>query len=69
MRSLLILALLSGAAALVYEVVWMRWFRLLFGSTAYAASATLCAFFTGLAIGSAWFGRIAGRGGSPPLRP
>ena len=61
MRSLLLLALFSGAAALVYEVVWMRWFRLLFGSTAYAASATLCAFFAGLAIGSAWFGRIAGR--------
>jgi spermidine synthase len=60
-RSLLLLALFSGAAALVYEVVWMRWFRLLFGSTSYAASATLCAFFAGLAIGSAWFGRIAGR--------
>ena len=61
MRSLLLLTLFSGAAALVYEVVWMRWFRLLFGSTSYAASATLCAFFAGLAIGSAWFGRIAGR--------
>ena len=61
MRSLLALAVLSGAAAVMYEVVWMRWFRLLFGNTAYAASATLCAFFAGLAIGSAWFGRIAGR--------
>ncbi|MCS5637683.1 MAG: fused MFS/spermidine synthase [Myxococcota bacterium] len=61
MRSLLALAILSGAAAVIYEVVWMRWFRLLFGNTAYAASATLCAFFAGLAIGSAWFGRIAGR--------
>ena len=60
-RSLLALALLSGAAGLVYEVVWMRWFRLLFGSSAYAASATLCAFFAGLALGSALFGRVAGR--------
>jgi spermidine synthase len=60
-RTLLALALLSGAAGLVYEVVWLRWFRLLFGSSAYAASATLCAFFAGLALGSALFGRLAGR--------
>jgi spermidine synthase len=51
----------SGAAALLYQSVWLRWFELLFGSTAYAASATLCAFFAGLAIGSALFGRLVGR--------
>jgi len=51
----------------MYETVWMRWFRLLFGSTSYAASVTLCAYFAGLAIGAAWLGRAAGR--SPrPLR-
>lgn len=53
------LAFASGAAALLYQTVWLRWFRLLFGSTAYAASATLAAFFLGLAIGSAWLGRRA----------
>lgn len=37
----------------------MRWFRLLFGNTAYAASATLCAFFAGMAIGAALGGRIS----------
>lgn len=60
-------ALLSGAAALLYQAVWLQWFRVLFGNTAYAASATLCAFFAGLAIGSELFGRVAER--SPhPLR-
>ena len=45
----------------------MRWFRLAFGSTSQAVSATLCAYFLGLAIGAALFGRLAGRS-SQPLR-
>jgi spermidine synthase len=61
----LALALTSGAAALVYETVWLRWFRVLFGSTAYAASATLAAFFLGLALGSWLFARVAARSGRP----
>lgn len=51
------IAFVSGIAALLYQVIWMRWFQVLFGSTAYAASATLCAFFAGFAIGSEFFGR------------
>ena len=46
-------------------MVWLRWFRLLFGNTAYAASATLAAFFLGLALGSWWFARVAGRSPRP----
>lgn len=45
----------------------MRWFRLAFGSTSHAVSATLCAYFLGLAIGAALFGRLSGRS-SRPLR-
>ena len=63
--ALLAIALLSGTAALVYQVVWLRWFQLLFGATAYAASATLCAFFTGLALGAALVGRASGRSSRP----
>ncbi|MDJ0865399.1 MAG: fused MFS/spermidine synthase [Myxococcota bacterium] len=63
--ALLAVALGSGAAALVYQTVWVRWFQLLFGSTAYAASATLCAFFAGLAIGAEGFGRVAVRARRP----
>ncbi len=59
--ALLAITLLSGCSALLYQIAWLRWFRLLFGNTAYAASATLCAFFLGLALGSAWFGRVAAR--------
>jgi spermidine synthase len=60
-----LLALASGAAALLYQIVWLRWFKLLFGTTAFAASATLCAFFLGLAFGSALFARRAGRSPTP----
>src|SRR6202007_1343261 len=62
---LLLVASISGAAALVYETVWMRWFRLAFGSTSQAVSATLCAYFLGLAIGAALFGRLSGRTARP----
>lgn len=46
---------MSGAAALIVETVWLRWFRLLLGATAPAASATLAGFFAGHALG-AWLG-------------
>lgn len=61
------LALASGAAALVYESIWLRWFHVLFGNTAYAASATLAAFFAGIALGSALGGRLSART-TRPLR-
>lgn len=58
---------LSGAAGLVYQVVWTRKLVLLFGTTAYAVSTVLSVFFLGLGIGSFWGGRLADR--SPhPLR-
>jgi spermidine synthase len=52
---------LSGAAALVYEVVWMRMLTQIFGSTAYAVATVLAAFMAGLALGSYVFGRLAER--------
>ena len=52
---------LSGAAALVYEVVWMRMLTQIFGSTAYAVATVLAAFMAGLALGSYVFGRLSGR--------
>src|SRR5204862_7232614 len=50
---------LSGAAGLIYEVVWARQLVLVFGNTTQAVSAILTGFFGGLAIGSA----VGGRGG------
>lgn len=62
---LFLLAFASGAAALTYEAVWIRWFRLLFGSTTHASSATLAAFFGGLALGAALAARRAPRVARP----
>ncbi len=50
---------LSGATALVYEVFWMKELGLLFGNTAQASAATLCAFFLGLSVGGYFWGRRA----------
>ncbi|MDD7970258.1 fused MFS/spermidine synthase [Roseinatronobacter alkalisoli] len=52
---------LSGAAALIYQVLWVRELGLLFGSTAQAAALTIAIFFTGIALGGWLFGRVSGR--------
>lgn len=58
---------LSGAASLVYEVLWFRMLGLVFGSTTHALSVLLASFMAGLALGSALFGRL-GAGLRNPLR-
>jgi spermidine synthase len=50
---------LSGAAGLIYEVVWARQLVLVFGNTTQAVSAILTGFFGGMAIGSVVGGRLA----------
>jgi len=57
-----VLFFLSGAAALVYEVVWMRMLSFVFGNTTYAVSVVLAVFLEGLAIGAFIYGRVADRG-------
>lgn len=51
-RIVLLSFFLSGFAALVYEVVWTQLLTLAFGSSTYAFSLMLAAFFAGLGIGS-----------------
>ena len=58
---ILLIFLLSGAAGLVYEVVWARQLVLVFGNTTQAVSAILTGYFGGLALGSFGGGRIADR--------
>src|SRR5918997_6787625 len=53
--------ILSGATGLIYEVLWARMLGLVFGATTFAISAVLAAFMGGLALGSAWAGRLATR--------
>ena len=60
-RVILGIFILSGAAGLIYEVVWARQLVLVFGNTTQAVSAILTGFFGGMAIGSAVGGRYADR--------
>jgi spermidine synthase len=58
---------LSGASALIYQVLWLRLLGLVFGVTVYAASTVWAAFMAGLALGSAIGGRMADRARRPLL--
>jgi spermidine synthase len=64
-RALPFLVALSGAAALVYESLWMRSFGLIFGGTTSAVAMVLAVFMGGLALGSALAAR---RPAAHPLR-
>src|SRR5689334_23902970 len=49
----------SGASALMYQTVWMRDFRLIFGASTVATGAVLAIFMGGLGVGSAILGKRA----------
>ncbi|PYQ30807.1 MAG: spermidine synthase [Acidobacteria bacterium] len=49
----------SGFCALIYQTVWLRQFRLIFGASTYATGAVLAIFMAGLGIGSALLGKRA----------
>ena len=52
---------LSGAVALIYEVVWVRSLTLVFGGSHLAVTAVLSIFMAGLAIGGYTIGRCVDR--------
>jgi len=54
---------LSGFAALIYEILWVRLLALFCGNTTLATSAVLAAYMAGLALGSWLGGRAADRCG------
>lgn len=56
-----LLLLGSGACALVYQTVWLREFRLIFGSSTAATAAVLAIFLGGLGAGGLLLGRVADR--------
>lgn len=58
---LMALFMLSGAAGLVYEVVWVRQLTLVLGASTHAVTVILAAFMSGLGIGSWFLGRYADR--------
>ncbi len=61
----ILLALLSGAPALAYQVVWTRLVALAAGSQVEAISVVVAAFFGGLALGARFLGPRADQVASP----
>jgi spermidine synthase len=62
---LLVLLLLSGTVALVYQSLWVRQLSLVLGSTTYAIGTVLAAFMAGLGAGAYVLGRQADRSPDP----
>ncbi|MHC8320589.1 fused MFS/spermidine synthase [Pseudomonas sp. GB2N2] len=62
-----LLLFISGAAALVYQVLWIKQLSLVVGVEVYAITAGISAFFAGLALGGLLFGRWADRMQQPVL--
>jgi spermidine synthase len=60
-----ILLIGSGAAALVYQTLWVKQLALVVGVDVYAVTTGVSAFFAGLALGSAVLGRVADRSARP----
>src|SRR5205807_1128537 len=61
----LFLFFISGAGALIYEVLWVRLLLLLLGTSTGAVSAVLGIFMFGLGLGARIFGPRADRCRSP----
>lgn len=64
---LLILFFLSGAAGLIYEIVWTRQLLLVFGNTTQSIVAVISTFLGGLAIGNYLFGNRTDKLSAPDL--
>ena len=67
LRAAAALFTLSGAAALMDQVVWLRYLSLVFGNTTYAAATLLAVFMGGLGLGALLAGRWADRWRRPLL--
>lgn len=61
MGPLLLVFFCSGAAGLIYQVVWVRQLESCFGSSVYAVALVTAIFMLGLGVGSLLAGRAADR--------
>jgi len=60
-----LLLILSGSAALIYQVLWIKQLTLIVGVDVYAVTTGVSAFFAGLALGGLLLGRWADRAQRP----
>lgn len=63
--ALALILFLSGFCSLIYQTVWLREFRLVFGGAAPAAAAVVAVFMAGLGFGGKLFGAWVERVGRP----
>src|SRR5262245_32910077 len=61
MTVIYVMFLASGAASLVYQVVWFKQLQFVIGSSTFAVSITVACFFLGLSFGSWLGGKLADR--------
>jgi spermidine synthase len=62
-----LLLVLSGAAGLVYQMLWVKQLALVVGADVFAVTTAVSAFFAGLAVGGFLLGRWADRWARPAL--
>ena len=55
---LLALFVASGAAALIYQIVWFQWLTLTIGASALSLGVLLATFLGGMCLGSVWLPRF-----------
>ncbi|SIT30811.1 hypothetical protein SAMN05428937_4786 [Achromobacter sp. MFA1 R4] len=60
-----VLLVVSGMAALIFQILWIKQLSLIVGVEVHAIALAVSAFFFGLAVGSAWLGRVADRSANP----
>jgi spermidine synthase len=56
---------ISGASALVYQLLWVRLLGLVFGVSSFAVATVVAVFLLGLGLGSYFFGRWSERARDP----
>src|SRR5213083_1237705 len=64
-RKVALLLFGSGMCALIYQMAWLREFRLIFGASTAASAAVLAIFMGGLGAGGIFIGRRVDRSRNP----
>ncbi len=64
-RSVSLLLFGSGFCALIYQIAWLREFRLIFGASTAASAAVVAIFIAGLGVGGLLLGRFVDRQSRP----
>ncbi len=64
-RLLFTAIIISGASALIYQLIWVRLLGLVFGVSSFAVATVVAVFLLGLGLGSYFFGKWSERARDP----